>query len=282
VDPLALALVLVAAGAHAGWNLLAKQARGGVAFVWMNSVTTVALWWPAALVDAALQGGLSWAGAGFMAGSGALHAGYFAALQRAYSTGDLSVVYPLARGTGPALSVAAAVVVLGERPDAVALAGGLLIVAAVLVLATPPAGARRSAGTGAAALTGVFIAAYTVWDAHAVTDLHQPPVAYLWGLTSCEVLLMAPFAQRDRAAISASRREDRRPILGVAVLSPLAYVLVLWALTRAPVALVAPAREASVVVGAVLGVQVLGEGHAVRRVLAATAIAAGIVALAVG
>ncbi|HEY7076252.1 MAG TPA: EamA family transporter [Solirubrobacteraceae bacterium] len=275
MDALALALVLVAAVAHAGWNLLAKQAGGGVAFVWLYTIVAVVLWAPVAALDAH---GVTWAGVGFMAGSGVLHAAYFAALQHAYSIGDLSVVYPLARGTGPVLSVAAAVLVLGERPGPLALAGGLLIVGAVLMLA----GGRRAPGRGAAVLTGVFIAAYTVWDAHAVKALDQPPVAYFWGAILVQAALLTPFGLRDRRALRASAVADRWRVIGIAILSPLSYVLVLAALARAPVSLVAPAREGSVVLGAFLGTRVLGEGHATRRIVAAAAIAVGIVGLAIG
>jgi drug/metabolite transporter (DMT)-like permease len=265
-------LVLTAAGAHAGWNLLAKQASGGFALVWLYGVAAVVLWAPMALADRLIEGGVSWAGVGFMAGSGLLHVVYYAALQRAYATGDLSVVYPLARATGPVLSVTAAIVVLGERPSLLGLAGGALIIVAVLALV---AGGSR-AGVGAALATGAAIAAYTVWDAHAVNALDQPPVVYFWGAELIRATLMAPFARGAPAVW----RANRRAILGVGTLSPLAYVLVLFALTRAPVSLVAPVRESSVVLGALLGARVLGEGHLGRRIAAASAIAVGIAALA--
>jgi drug/metabolite transporter (DMT)-like permease len=275
VDGLALALVLTAAGAHAGWNLLAKQARSpGFGVTWLYGLAALAIWAPFAVADALIEGGISWAGIGFMAGSGLLHAGYFTNLQRSYRHGDLSVVYPLARGSGPVLSVAAAVLFLGERPSALGIAGGLLIVAAVLALAA--GGTRR--GIRPALTTGAFIAAYTVWDAHAVTALDQPPVAYFWGSELLRAAILAPFALRTD--IGGAWRLDRRVILGVGALSPLAYVLVLFALQRAPISLVAPVRESSVVIGALLGARVLGEGHVTRRALAATAIAAGIAALA--
>jgi drug/metabolite transporter (DMT)-like permease len=240
--------------------------------VWLYSLAAVALGAPAALADWLIEGGVTWAGAGFMAGSGLLHVGYYASLQRAYATGDLSVVYPLARGSGPVLSVAAAIFLLGERPSALGLAGGALIVVAVLALVV---GGSR-AGTGQALTTGAFIAAYTVWDAHAVGPLHQPPVVYFWGAEAMRAVVGAPLA-RDAKAVW---RENRRAVLGVGTLSPLAYILVLFALTRAPVSLVAPVRESSVVLGALLGARVLGEGHLGRRIAAASAIAVGTAALA--
>jgi drug/metabolite transporter (DMT)-like permease len=236
-------------------------------------VAAVVLWAPVALVDELVEGGVTWAGVGFMAGSGVLHVVYYAMLQRAYATGDLSVVYPLARGTGPVLSVTAAILFLGERPSGLGLAGGALIVVAVLTLV---AGGSR-AGVGAAVATGAAIAAYTVWDAHAVGPLNQPPVVYFWGAELIRATIFTPLV-RDPGTVW---RANRRAIVGVGTLSPLAYVLVLFALTRAPVSLVAPVRESSVVVGALLGARVLGEGHLVRRIAAASAIAVGIAALAI-
>ena len=111
-----------------------------------------------------------------------------------------------------------------------------------------------------------------------MTTLDQPPVLYFWGAESTRVLLLAPFALR--ADVPAVWHANRRAILGIGALSPLAYVLVLFALARAPISLVAPVRESSVVVGALLGARVLGEGHLARRILAASAIAVGIAALA--
>ena len=133
---IALVLVLLAAGAHAGWNVLAKTAAGGATFVWLFTVAAVVVWAPACAVALAIDPGpLDAVGIGLMAGSGALHALYFVLLQRGYRDGDLSLVYPLARGTGPLLSTTAAIVVFSERPSAPALAGGAIIVAAVLPLA---------------------------------------------------------------------------------------------------------------------------------------------------
>ncbi len=278
-----LVLVLSAAGAHAGWNLIAKRAGGGLAFVWLCALADVGLYAvPAAIQMVIRAGDLSWSGAGFMAVSGLLHVGYYNALQRGYGKGDLSLVYPLARGTGPLLSVIAAIVILGERASAPALAGAGLIVAAIFSLTR---GARRQGAgpaIGLAMLTGAFTAAYTVWDAHAVTTLHQPVIVYFWGAEVVRTLVLAPLALRRRHELRATWAEHKRGILGFGVLSPLAYILVLVALTKASVIFVAPAREISIVFGVLLGANVLGEGRSVQRALAAAAILAGIVLLAVG
>ena len=133
-----LALVLAAAVAHASWNLFAKPAQGGAGFVWLCAVAGTVLYVPVLVVALALDPGpLGWTALAPMAGSGALHALYFVLLQRGYATGDLSLMYPLSRGTGPLLSSLAAIALLGERPTGLALAGGLVVVAAVLSLARP-------------------------------------------------------------------------------------------------------------------------------------------------
>ena len=103
------------------WNLLSKPAVGGAAFVWLSAVAGTLLYLPLlGLALAADPGPLGWTAVGLMAGSGALHALYFVLLQRGYATGDLSVVYPLARGTGPLLSATAAILFLGEHPSPLA------------------------------------------------------------------------------------------------------------------------------------------------------------------
>jgi drug/metabolite transporter (DMT)-like permease len=288
VSTAALALVLLAALAHAAWNVLAKTASGGATFVWLFSATAATLWLPVLAVSLAFApGSVGPEGLGFMAGSGALHALYFVLLQRGYREGDLSLVYPLARGTGPLLSTGAAIVIFAERPSALALAGGAIIVAAVLSLAGAGSGERTVAGhrrraVAFALLTGVTIAAYTLWDKQAVGPLGLQPILYYWGTNAAETALLTPFVAHRRAEVRRTWRAYRRQVLGVAVLSPLAYVLVLFALAHAPVSYVAPARELSILVGAVAGTTVLAEGHRRRRLLAAGAIFVGIVALAVG
>jgi drug/metabolite transporter (DMT)-like permease len=214
-----------------------------------------------------------------MVGSGVLHAGYFLLLQRGYSTGDLSLVYPLARGTGPLLAVPLAALALGERPGPLDLIGGAVIVAGVLSLAGRP-GVALQAGAGYALLTGALIASYTVWDAHAVASLDLSVLTYFWGVEVSRALLLGPFALQRRDEVRAAWHEFRATVLGVGLLSPFAYMLVLGALQIAPVSVVAPAREVSIVLGAALGAWLLGERAGARRVSAAIIVLLGIVLLA--
>ena len=204
-----LCLVVSAAFAHAGWNFVAKGAEGGAAFVWMSLVAGSLIYVPALVAALAIAPGpLGWVALGLMAGSGALHAVYFTLLQRGYATGDLSVVYPLARGTGPLLSTAAGIVLLDEHPGAAAIAGAATIVMAIFLLASP--GTAGRAAIVFAVLTGVAIAAYTVWDKQAVDASALAPIVYYWGTNTIAALLLTPWVARP----------PRRPAAGVDDVAP--------------------------------------------------------------
>lgn len=274
----------MAAVLHALWNLLAKQAAdSGPSFIWLVSATSSVLLAPVALV--VLTVGpvrFGTAGVAFAAGSAVLHVGYFFVLQVGYRVGDLTTVYPVARGTGPLLATIGAIVVLGERPSVVGVLGAILVAGGVFALAFDGTGTGSMSGVGAGLLTGLFIAGYTVWDAEAVAGLAITPVFYSWATALGETCLLGPLAVRRRATVAATWRAHRLDVVGVAVLSTLAYLLVLVALTMAPVSYVAPAREMSIVLGALLGGRLLGEARSWRRLGGASVVAAGVVALAVG
>lgn len=292
MSALALTLIIAAAFAHASWNLLAKRVGGGATFVWLFSAVSVVLYAPIAAAVVAYSGlefGLT--GLLFICGSGCLHTTYFVLLQRGYRSGDLSLVYPLARGTGPMLSTLAAIAFLGERPSPLSLLGALIVVLSVFALAGTGSltGMVRASGgfdsrtaVGYGLLTGSVIAVYTLWDKHAVSTLLVPPLILDWGTGLTRTLVLTPGASRHRAEIARLWREYRRETLGVAALSPLAYILVLTALRFSPVSAIAPAREISILVGTALGARLLAEGQARRRLAAAATMVIGVIALAVG
>jgi len=281
-----LGLVLLAAVAHATWNLLAKGAQGGQGFVWLYTVAASVLYLPVLVVALVVAPGpLGWEAFVFMAGSGALHTVYASLLQRGYRTGDLSLVYPLARGTGPLISTLAAIVIFGERPGPIPLLGALLIVVAVLALArpAPDAGGGHRRAAGIAVLTGVAIAGYTLWDKQAVDGLALSPLVYYWGTNTANAILLTAIVLRGRrSSVALAWRTSRPAAVGVALLSPLAYVLILYALAHAPVSAVAPARELSILIGTMLGTTVLAETDGGLRAAASVAILLGVVALALG
>ena len=298
MNSLALALVLVAAVLHPTWNLLARRANQGdaISFVWMTSFLSAVLYLPIVIA--------LWAlthvhlrdlrvDLGMIAGTALLHLIYFVLLQRSYRTGEFSVVYPLARGTGPLVTALAAVALFGERLAPIQIAGVAVIVVAIFVIAAgnvsePSTGSempalRRALGYGIT--TGIAIASYTLWDKQAVSVLAISPILYDFGRTAGQTLLLTPDVLSSRVkrdALWAIRTRFRREAFGVAILSPLAYVLVLYALTVAPVSIVAPVRESSIVIGAFMGAHVLKEGQRRRRLAAASLMLAGIVALARG
>jgi drug/metabolite transporter (DMT)-like permease len=223
----------------------------------------------------------------FVFGTGALHVGYFLSLQKGYQVGDLSVVYPLSRGTGPLFASGAGIFFLGESAGPVAVGGILLIVAGVFLLAWEPGSGRKSSdgrwlGVVFGLLTGIFIAGYTLWDKYAVSELLLSPILYYWASLLVQTIILLPVAIRGKDEVRRAWRSRWPETLGVAVLSPLAYLLVLTALVFAPVSRVAPAREIGILVGALLGGGLLAEGGRVRRLLASLFIVLGIVALAVG
>ncbi|WP_020666261.1 DMT family transporter [Amycolatopsis nigrescens] len=285
----ALVFVVVAAVLHALWNLAAKRVPGGgAALVFLYySVSAVALV-PVATVLLVLDPQRpQWTWLPAVVGNAVLHIVYGIVLQRGYTVGDLSVVYPLARGTGPLLSVLAAVVLFGERPGVLGLAGAALVIAGVLVIGSAGGGGgsvadrrARRAGVGYGLLTGATIAAYTLWDDHSVNALAVPPVVYLCAGSVLQSALLAPYARRHGDTVARLWREHWREALVIGLLSPVAYALVLFALQRAPVSLVAPARELSIVLGGLAAWLVLDEAHPVRRLTGSLIVLGGIAAIA--
>jgi drug/metabolite transporter (DMT)-like permease len=213
-----------------------------------------------------------------------MHIAYHLVLQRGYAVGELNLVYPLARGTGPLLTFVVAVTVLGERPGVVGALGVLLVVAGVLLISWSPRATHGNPWPGIfwGGLTGVTIAAYTVWDSHAVTDLDVSPLPYFVLGLVCQVPALTLMARRRIPDVRRAWPALARPALAVALLSPVAYILVLRAMQEAPVALVAAARESSIVVGALLGWLALGEARGAHRLAGSAVVATGIAAIVAG
>ncbi len=289
MSPAAIALVLTAAIAHASWNLFSKQAAvtGAACFLWLLATSATVIYLPVVLVAGALTGPhlavLNWV---FLVGTGVIQAGYFLFLQLGYGLGDLSLVYPVGRGTGALLAATAGIVLLGERPGVIAIIGIAAIVIGVGAISLPSRSdttARPSSkAIGFALVTGAFIAAYTIWDKYAVGTLHTP--ALLQGYAAFPFMALAfwPFVAGDRTRLGQVWHEFRPQILGAGALAPLAYILVLAALSFTAVSAIAPAREVSVLFGVLLGRRLLGESGLARRLAGAAAIVAGIIAIAIG
>jgi drug/metabolite transporter (DMT)-like permease len=283
VTPLALALVLVAAFAHAGWNALSKRAPGGAAFVWTQTIVGSVCMVPVAAAGAWLDDGARVSLAIVLMGiaSGCVHTVYFVLLQRGYASGDLSLVYPLARGTGPIFATAGAIALLGERPGPLALAGTAAIATGVvLLLATR--GLVRGPALAYAVLTGLLIGVYTIWDGHAVRASHAEPLVYLLVTMITIIVALSPAALRERATVRLLLRNYRGVVAAVGVLTPFAYALVLFATRLSGVAYVAPVREVSILIGTAIGVRYYAERGGWQRIAGAAAMVGGVIALALG
>lgn len=293
MTPLALTLVLVAAVCHAAWNLVAKQAGGGNGFVLMGSLLVGVLWAPV-VVWIGVREVTNWGGAEWLilAVSAVVHVLYFRTLLHGYAVSDLTVVYPVARGSGPLLSSVGAVMVLGESISLAGAAGALAVVSGVFLIAGGPAlwrqahepGQRKRVirGLSWGALTGAFIAVYTVIDGYAVKIMLISPILVDYVGNVLRIPVMLPFVLRDRAGFAQAWRTQWRAATVVAVLGPASYVMVLYAVRMAPLSHVAPAREVSMLFAALAGGSLLGETDRWLRLLGAACIAAGVAALALG
>jgi drug/metabolite transporter (DMT)-like permease len=283
MSALALGLVLLAALTHASWNLSAKYAAESKHFVWLFSLGSVLIYGPVVAavlyVERPVFEARHWLS---LAATSVLHLAYSISLQSGYRHSDLSVVYPIARGTGPLLSFVAAVFLLGESPTPQSIVGLVLIVGGILLVAGLVGHHRRAPGVGVmyGLMTGAFIAAYTVNDGWAVKMLSISPFLVDFAGNLFRTVVLSPRAWRDRDRVQLEARVFRKPVIVVSVLGPLGYILVLFAMRLAPVSHVAPARELSTLVAAWFGSRLLRESGGPWRFAGAALIVAGVVCLA--
>jgi len=289
----AFALILLAGIIHAGWNIVAKKANGDSRFSFQTSVFNMLIWAPVGITlgwNVVPGWGLTeWC---FVVLSGVLHIFYFVVLLRGYRKSDLTVVYPLARGSGPLLSSLVAVLFLGEKISLLGVAGIAGVVLGVFLVAGGPKLWRKAhdpvqrervhKGIRYGVLTGGFIAAYTVADSYAVKFLSMSPILLDYFGNLVRIVLLLPVALKDPATTARMWRSQWKYALLVAAVSPVSYVLVLYAVQQAPISHVAPAREVSMLFAALIGGHLLREGDRLLRLLGAMFIAAGVVALALG
>jgi drug/metabolite transporter (DMT)-like permease len=279
-----ISLVLTAAVLHAIWNLLSKKANGKASFIWLIYVTGVVLYFPVLLYrvsqgDHILSQPVLW----LSLSSAVLHVGYFLVLQKGYRSADLSVVYPLARGTGPLFSSIAAVLFLNEALRLKVTIGLFLILTGVIIITglsfKRANNAKIMTGVFWGVLTGLFIALYTFNDAVAIKNYSVSPLIITFVSNIFSTILLLPLVVKQKDEIRREIKQHKWLIAGVGFLSPLAYILVLEALTLAPLTVVAPARETSILLGVFMGARVLNEEDGRRRLIASALIIGGIVAL---
>ncbi|HSI54055.1 MAG: DMT family transporter [Ramlibacter sp.] len=293
MPPSALALVVLAGLIHASWNIAAKKAGGDVRFAAFTGLVMMVFWAPLGIWLGRDQipgwGRTEWL---LVAASALLHTLYFIVLLRGYRKADLTVVYPLARGSGPLLSSLAAIVLLGEQISALGALGIAGVVGGVFLIAGGP-GLWRAAHDPAqrkrinkgmlyGLITGVFIASYTVVDGYAVKIMLMSPILVDYMGNLLRLVVLVPTVLRDRPAAAVLWQRQWKYAVFVGIISPVSYVLVLYAMQTAPLSHVAPAREVSMLFAALIGGQLLGESDRGMRLVGAALIAAGVMALAIG
>jgi drug/metabolite transporter (DMT)-like permease len=278
-----LVLVLTAAVLHASWNLLAKKTKGKTPFIWLQYIASNILYLPFLFIqknhDAVIYSQpLLW----FSLSSAVLHLGYFILLQKGYRS-DISVVYPLARGSAPLVSFIAAIVFLHEQLKLSSVIGLFLIIAGVLIITglsfKKENNSKIVTGITYGVLTGLFIALYSINDAVAVKKYAVTPLILTLATNLFSVVLLLPFVLPQKEELKREIKMHKWFIIAIALLSPAAYILVLEALKYAPLSIVAPARETSILLGVFMGSRVFHEKDGNKRLIASVLILGGIIAL---
>lgn len=287
---LALVLVLTAALVHATWNYYLKKANATRPFWWIVYIITAVITVPALfLCDPDSLKNITPIGWLVIILSAPIHVIYGQVLQVGYKKSDYSIVYPTARGTGPLITVLSAVLILGDRPSFWGWVGIILILGAIVLLAMPQKTDKNTqelrirAGIFWGALTGCFIAGYSFCDAWAVQQATGlTPLSFYFPSIAVRALVFAPFI-----VMHANWKEESKEILTtprlqkalavVTVGSPLAYILVLYAMTMAPLAYVAPSREVGMMIGVVLGGLLLKEKLSATRLTGVIGMTLGVI-----
>jgi len=279
-----MAIVLASAFLHAGWNFLLKKSWNKIAFTWCFLTAAIVLYLPVCLYFWPEQpiSPLGWA---CIAGTGLFHFLYFWFMGGAYERGDLSLVYPLFRGSGPLLVPILAVILLKEELAALGIAGIVLVVLGVYVLHlksfrvesfVEPLAALRGGASAWALCAGVSIAGYSIVDKIGVSQVYPPVYLYI-AVAICWVILTPYVMSRRRHEIFQEWRNNRANILVVGFLAIFTYIMILFALQLAKVSYVSAVREVSIVLSAFLGVSQLGEKNAAQKLPGAVTISIGVV-----
>ena len=282
---LSLVLVLLSAVAHASWNLMLKRAGDPEVFAWVMLVVGSILLAPVGLA-LLWYNSMDFPGLWFLLASVVLHVFYFILLARGYATGDLSLVYPVARGMGPMLVPVLAVILLGEIVETMAIVGIAAIVGGIYTISwwgnfhqvlRSPLLFLKSAGMRYAVLTGLTIAVYSIVDKEGVG--HIQPLLYIYFMFIGTVALLAPYilANKGMETVKAEWRANAVPITVSGLLAFAAYGLVLTAFSLSRVSYVAPTREVGIVIGVLMGIFLLKEPFGQGRLLGSGLIVGGLV-----
>lgn len=281
---LALVIVVIAAILHASWNLLAKKSKKKMAFIWwflliatIGYLPMFLYYWPGTTVSPT-----GWI---CIVATGILHALYFWFMGGAYERGDLSLVYPLSRGSGPLLVPVLAIIFLQEQLSFAGVVGIFLVVLGIYVIHLKsfsmvsfigPFRALRGSASVWALCTGGTIAGYSLVDKVGVGLVYPPVYIYLMFVIS--LLLLSPYVlAKQRAALKLEWLVNKGPVLIDGFLVLFTYLMILFAFRLSKVSYVVAAREVSIVFSALLGIIWLKEKHATQKIAGAALITIGVV-----
>jgi len=270
-----LLIVLIAAGLHAIWNLAARKVLGNLVVLWIGLCIASICCLPFALAAGLPAGGIR-PSLPYLAATGILHACYFALLAKSYEEGEISVVYPIARGSGVAGAAVLAYVLVGEQ---ISFSGGIgisLICVGTTLVGLSEFGRSRTLETCLLALlVGSMISGYSMVDKLAVGRLS--PVAYIFGMFVLSALFLAPYVTiRHGKGFPGAWRDLKRYSALIGLGSMGTYLMILFAFQLEKLSYVVAAREFAVVIGSVMGFALLNERISYRKALGIASIAAGL------
>jgi len=281
---LALGLVILAAFFHACWNLLAKTSRKKNVFIWWFVLVATVVYFPMFLyfwLDVAITSP-GWA---CIVATGILHALYFWFMGGAYERGDLSLVYPLSRGSGPLFVPILAVLLMHEQLSLSGILGICAVVAGIYIIHLEsfsfrsffdPFRSMRGSASLWALSTGGTIAGYSLVDKVGVSLVYPPVYIYLQFVIS--LLLLSPYIlMKERAALKLEWRVNKWPILIDGFLVLFTYMMILFAFRLSKVSYVVAAREVSIVFSVLFGIFWIGEKHAPQKLVGSALITAGVI-----
>lgn len=276
-------IILLSAFIHATWNFLAKLSKGGFVFVWFYMGVGLIVYFPFVLGVIITEGlGLSLTNIILIFATSIIHTMYAVLLQRGYKVSEFSIIYPVARGTASVLIAIAAIFLFHEKLTSHLIIGIILIVLSIFLLTGGWHMFRKlSAFKGVAygMIVALFIAGYTLIDKEAMSVLHIHPLIFYYGCIVGQFVLLTPYTLFRRKEIRAEWVKNKKTAIGVGVLNPLAYMLVLVVMIYQPVGQIAPLREMSILIGVVLGAVFLSEELGRLRIIAACIMVVGVVTI---
>lgn len=270
MNTFAVILVIISTFTHAYWNYIMKRTNGGTTFLWLFTVITTILYIPFTYYIfrfSEYRLVLSHILVFFM--SIIFHVLYFVFLDKAYSLGDLSIIYPVARGIAPVFTIIIAIFLFQERLSKLQFVSILFIVLGSYLLSeiSFSKGRNNRKSIAYALLCGFIVSLYTITDKYAVGTLLLPPIVLDFFNNLGRCVLLAPHALKNYKDTLYNLRSNFKELLIVATLSPLSYLLVLYAMTLSPISLIAPLRQISILLSALFGFKLLCEGKNILKIV---------------